>query len=74
MNLKLLKNDQHDYGTCVHLYMSSDVAARFQDVFQNDFNNKLGEPDCYAHIKVESDTGFHPQYFDLNISRYYKKN
>ena len=58
MNLKLLKNNQHDYGACVHLYLSSDVVARFQNVFQNDFNNNVGDPDCYVHIKVESDTGF----------------
>ena len=55
MNLKLLKNNQHDYNTCVHLYLSSDVVAKFQNVFQNDFNINLVEPDCYVHIKVESD-------------------
>ena len=31
--------------------------VRFQNVFQNDFNNNVGDPDCYVHIKVESDRG-----------------
>ena len=57
MNLKLLKNNQQAYGACVHLYLSSDVVARFQNVFKNDFKDNFGEPDCYVHIKVESDTG-----------------
>ena len=56
MNLKFLKY-QPDHDTCVHLYLSSDVVARFQNVFQNDFNNNPSrDPDCFVHIMIERDT------------------
>ena len=55
MNVRLFQSHEQDYDKCVHLYLSSNVAARLQNISQSYFNDNLLKSNCYVNIKIQRD-------------------